>query len=64
MCSLSRLALTSDTRLEILTFENVGFQLPLKERNTRTRLFNTSASLVDLVKMDVTTTLEFYHSSM
>ena len=40
---------TNLTRPEILKLENVGFQLPQKERITPTRLFNTSAPPLDLV---------------
>jgi hypothetical protein len=51
------------TRPEILKLENVGFQLPKKERITLTPLFNTSVLPFDLSGVDVPSNPDFYPSS-
>jgi hypothetical protein len=54
---------TNLTRSEIVKLENVGFQLPQKERIAPTRIFNTAAPPLDLSGVDVPANPDSYSSS-
>jgi hypothetical protein len=54
---------TNLTRPEIFKIENVGFQLPQKERITPIRMFHTFAPSLDLPGVDIPYNPNYYPSS-